>query len=110
MAWEANVRKPAAVPMSRVGFLQTALAIALVLFVAGCSTVSGWFGGSGKPASKPADLVEIKAVTAAGPNKEQRRLFDFSMRVTLKRPQAQAPAGASSAPAGASSAAAAKSS
>ncbi len=56
------------------------------------------------------ELVEIKSVTAAGPGKEQRRLFDFSMRVTLKRPQAQAPAGAASAPAGASSAAAAKSS
>ena len=56
------------------------------------------------------ELVEIKAITAAGPNKEQRRLFEFSMRVTLKRPQAQAPAGAASAPAGAASAAAAKSS
>ena len=56
------------------------------------------------------ELVEIAAVTLAGPNKEQRRLFNFSMRVTLKRPQAQAPAGAASAPAGASSAAAAKSS
>ncbi len=52
------------------------------------------------------ELVEIKAITAAGPNKEQRRLFDFSMRVTLKRPQAPAPSGASSAPAGAASAAA----
>ena len=56
------------------------------------------------------ELVEIKSTTAAGPNKEQRRLFDFSMRLTLKRPQTQAPAGAASAPAGASSAAAAKSS
>jgi len=56
------------------------------------------------------DLVEIKAVTLSGPNREQRRLFDFSMRVTLKRPQAQAPAGAASAPAAPASAAAAKSS
>ena len=56
------------------------------------------------------ELAEIRAITAAGPNKEQRRLFEFSMRVTLKRPQAQAPAGAASAPAGAASAAAAKSS
>jgi type IV pilus assembly protein PilN len=44
------------------------------------------------------ELIEIKAVTAAGPNKEQRRLYDFSMRVTLKRPQTGAPAGAASAP------------
>ena len=56
------------------------------------------------------ELVEIKAITVAGPNKEQRRLFEFSMRVTLKRPQAQGPAGAASAPPGAASAAAAKSS
>jgi len=56
------------------------------------------------------DLVEIKAVTLSGPNREQRRLFDFSMRVTLKRPQAQAPAGAASAPAAPASAAATKSS
>lgn len=38
------------------------------------------------------ELIEIKSVTAAGINREQRRLFDFSMRVTLKRPQAPAPA------------------
>ncbi|MBI5719899.1 MAG: PilN domain-containing protein [Burkholderiales bacterium] len=56
------------------------------------------------------ELVEIKAITASGPNKEQRRLFEFSMRVTLKRPQAQAPAGAASAPAGPASAPATKSS
>ncbi len=56
------------------------------------------------------ELVEIKAVTVAGPNKEQRRLFEFSMRVTLKRPQAQAPTGAASVPAGPASAAATKSS
>ena len=35
------------------------------------------------------ELVEIKATSAA-----QRRLFDFSMRVTLKRPQSAAPAAA----------------
>ena len=56
------------------------------------------------------ELVEIKAITASGPNKEQRRLFEFSMRVTLKRPQALAPAGAASAPAGPASAPATKSS
>lgn len=49
------------------------------------------------------ELVEIKATTMAGPNKEQRRLFEFALRVTLKRPQAQAPAGAASAPAAAAS-------
>ena len=38
------------------------------------------------------ELVEIKATGAA-----QRRLFDFSMRVTLKRPQAAAAPGAASA-------------
>jgi type IV pilus assembly protein PilN len=35
------------------------------------------------------ELVEIKAATVGG-----RRLFDFSMRVTLKRPQAAPPPGA----------------
>jgi type IV pilus assembly protein PilN len=38
------------------------------------------------------ELVEIKAVTAQTTKNEQRRLFDFSMRVTLKRPSAPAPA------------------
>lgn len=42
------------------------------------------------------ELVEIKAVTATTANREQRRLFEFSMRVTLKRPQATAAAGAAS--------------
>jgi type IV pilus assembly protein PilN len=37
------------------------------------------------------DLVEIRAVGSAV-NRDQRRLFDFSMRVTLKRPQVAAPA------------------
>ena len=45
------------------------------------------------------ELIEIKSGTAVGPNKEQRRVFDFLMRVSLKRPQgAAAPAGAASAP------------
>jgi type IV pilus assembly protein PilN len=56
------------------------------------------------------ELAEIKATTIAGPSKEQRRVFDFAMRVTLKRPQAQAPGAAASAPAAPASAAAAKSS
>lgn len=54
MPWEADV-KPTA------WFI--ALALPIVLSLEGCSsvtsTVSGWFG-SGKPAVKPAELVEIK--------------------------------------------------
>jgi len=52
------------------------------------------------------ELVEIKVATvaAAGADREQRRLFDFSMRLNLKRPQAPAAADgaipAASAPAG----------
>ena len=53
------------------------------------------------------ELVEIKTVAtapgAAGAAREQRRLNEFSMRLTLKRPQA--PAAAATAPAGAASAA-----
>lgn len=33
------------------------------------------------------ELVEIKAATVTTAGKEQRRLYEFSMRVTLKRPQ-----------------------
>jgi type IV pilus assembly protein PilN len=47
------------------------------------------------------ELVEIKAVTATTANREQRRLYEFQMRVTLKRPQAPAPAAPASAPAAA---------
>ena len=42
------------------------------------------------------ELVESKAATIAGANKEQKRLFDFSMRLTVKRPQ-DTPAAASQA-------------
>jgi type IV pilus assembly protein PilN len=38
------------------------------------------------------ELVEIKAISLQTTKSEQRRLFDFSMRVTLKRPAAPAPA------------------
>ena len=38
------------------------------------------------------ELVEIKAVSMQTSKNEQRRLFDFSMRVSLKRPAAPAPA------------------
>lgn len=49
------------------------------------------------------ELVEIKAAAANPANRDQRRLFEFSMRVTLKRPQS----GPAAAPAGAASGAAA---
>ena len=41
------------------------------------------------------DLIETKATT-----REQRRLFDFGMRLTVKRPEAEAPGGAASAASG----------
>jgi type IV pilus assembly protein PilN len=47
------------------------------------------------------ELVEIKASQSKENTRQQRRLFDFSMRVTLKRPQGANPAAAASAPAGA---------
>ena len=40
------------------------------------------------------ELVEIKAVSVTTASKEQRRLYDFSMRVTMKRPAPPAPVGA----------------
>ena len=33
------------------------------------------------------ELIEIKALTVQTANREQKRLFDFSVRVTVKRPQ-----------------------
>ena len=58
------------------------------------------------------ELIESKATTVTGANREQKRLFDFSVRLTVKRPQdkaAVAGAAAASAPAsGAAAAAAAK--
>ena len=47
------------------------------------------------------ELVESKAAAAQGANKEQRQLFEFAMRLGVKRPQdaASAPAAAGSAPA-----------
>jgi type IV pilus assembly protein PilN len=44
------------------------------------------------------ELVEIKAATAQAANREQKRLFDFSVRLNVKRPQDKAAAEA--APAG----------
>lgn len=57
------------------------------------------------------DLVESKATTITAANKDQKRLFDFTMRISVKRPQDQvavpAEAAASAAPASASPASAA---
>ena len=38
------------------------------------------------------ELVEIKAANVTAANREQRRLYEFAMRLTLKRPQTSAPA------------------
>ena len=59
------------------------------------------------------ELIESRATTVTGANKEQKRLFDFTVRIGVKRPQDIKPAdgGASApvaAPAQAGSAAAAK--
>ena len=48
------------------------------------------------------ELVESKATTVTAANKEQKRLFDFTMRVTVKRPQDKSAAGAAAAAAPAS--------
>jgi type IV pilus assembly protein PilN len=42
------------------------------------------------------ELIESKAATVQAANKEQKRLFDFSVRLTIKRPQ-DAPSAASQA-------------
>ncbi len=44
------------------------------------------------------DLVEIVAANVAGPNREARRVSNFSIRVSLKRPSAPAPAAPGAAP------------
>ena len=44
------------------------------------------------------ELIEIKAVAPSAANRDQRRLFEFSMRLTLKRPQAPAGAASGAAP------------
>lgn len=50
------------------------------------------------------ELIESKAITATGANREQKRLFDFSVRLTVKRPaDAASAAAAASAPIGAAS-------
>ncbi len=52
------------------------------------------------------ELIESKSTVLVGANREQKRLFDFSVRVAVKRPQDNRPADAASAPAGSSAAAA----
>ena len=42
------------------------------------------------------ELVEIKAATVQTASREQKRLFDFSMRLNIKRPADAAPAAAAS--------------
>ena len=51
------------------------------------------------------ELIESKATVLLSVNKEQKRLFDFSMRLNVKRPQDKvvAPVAAASAPAAAAS-------
>ncbi len=53
------------------------------------------------------ELIESKATTITGANREQKRLFDFSVRLTVKRPQDKAAAAAAVPAAGAASGAAA---
>lgn len=48
------------------------------------------------------ELIEIKAANLTTANKEQKRLFDFSVKVSLKRPQDKAEPGAAGASAPAS--------
>ena len=47
------------------------------------------------------ELVESKATTIVGANREQKRLFDFSVRVTVKRPQDKPAASVGATPAAA---------
>jgi type IV pilus assembly protein PilN len=57
------------------------------------------------------ELIESKSTSVTGANREQRRLFDFSMRLTVKRPQDAkpvAPVAAPAVPAASASAAAKK--
>ncbi len=44
------------------------------------------------------ELIEIKASTVSTAGRDQRRLFEFSMKVSIKRPQAAAPAASAPAP------------
>jgi len=52
------------------------------------------------------ELIETKATSVQSANREQKRLFDFSMRISVKRPQDKAPGAIPGAAAPAASAAA----
>ena len=43
------------------------------------------------------ELIESKAASVQAANREQKRLFDFSVRLTVKRPQDNVPAAAGAA-------------
>ena len=45
------------------------------------------------------ELVEIKVANLVAGSRDQKRLFEFSAKVSIKAPQAEAPAGAASGPA-----------
>jgi type IV pilus assembly protein PilN len=47
--------------------------------------------------ARPAELIESKAASVQAANREQKRLFDFSVRLTVKRPQDNVPAAAAAA-------------
>jgi type IV pilus assembly protein PilN len=49
------------------------------------------------------ELVESKAVNQVGPSREQRRFYDFSVRVSIKRPQDARPLTAPAVPSGSAS-------
>lgn len=44
------------------------------------------------------ELVEIKLANVTANTRDQKRLFEFSMRVSIKAPQVEAPSGGASAP------------
>lgn len=45
------------------------------------------------------ELIEIKLANVTANTRDQKRLFEFSLRVSIKTPQAESPEGAASAPA-----------
>ena len=53
------------------------------------------------------ELIESRATTISGASRDQKRLFDFSMRLTVKRPQDKAAVAAQAIPASAPASAAA---
>ncbi|MEH0166871.1 PilN domain-containing protein [Paucibacter sp. JuS9] len=50
--------------------------------------------GGGSEWLEKADLVEIKQANLITSSRDQRRLFEFQMKVSIKAPQVEAPAGA----------------